>query len=59
MARPRIVVTQPRSIRLTEELDAYVETLPHGEFTRLVMMLLSKHAKDNGIDLTKYEKEMK
>ena len=59
MARPRKVVTQPRSIRLTEELDSYVGTLPHGEFTRLVMMLLSKHAKEQGIDLTKLEKEMK
>ena len=39
MAKPRKVVTQPRSIRLTEELDSYVGTLPHGEFTRLVIAL--------------------
>ena len=45
MARQKIVVTVPRSVRLTEELDEYRRTLPHGEFSKLVNELLGKYMK--------------
>ena len=45
MSRPKVVVTVPRSVRLTEELDEYRKTLPHGEFSRIVNELLTKYMK--------------
>ena len=45
MSRPKVVVTVPRSVRLTEELDEYRKTLPHGEFSRIVNELLTKYVK--------------
>ena len=50
MSRPKVVVTVPRSVRLTEELDEYRKTLPHGEFSRIVNELLTKYMKENGGD---------
>ena len=48
MGRPKVVITVPRSVRLTEELDEYRKTLPHGEFSKLVNELLTKYVKENG-----------
>ena len=45
MSRQKVVVTVPRSVRLTEELDEYRKTLPHGEFSKLVNELLTKYVK--------------
>lgn len=58
MSKQKVVVTKPRGIRLSKELDSWFLTLPHGEFSKIVNLVLERYAKEQGIDLTKLEKEM-
>ena len=58
MSKQKVVVTKPRGIRLSKELDSWFLTLPHGEFSKIVNLVLEKYAKEQGIDLIKLEKEM-
>ena len=59
MPKKKTVTTKAKSFRIHDvRIDRWIETLPHGELTGLVNMLLSKHVKEHGIDLTKFEEEM-
>ena len=58
MSKQKVVVTKPRGIRLSNELDSWFLTLPHGEFSKIVNLVLERYTKEQGIDLTKLEKEM-
>ena len=58
MSKQKAVVTKPRGIRLSKELDSWFLTLPHGEFSKIVNLVLERYTKEQGIDLTKLEKEM-
>lgn len=58
MSKPKNVVTNPRGVRLSKELDKWFLTLPHGEFSKIVNLVLEQYVKEQGIDLTEFEEEM-
>ena len=59
MPKKKTVMTKAKSFRIHDvRIDKWIETLPHGELTGLVNMLLERYVKEEKVDLTKFEEEM-
>ena len=46
------------NVKFNKELDKWFLTLPHGEFSKIVNLVLEQYVKEQGIDLTEFEEEM-
>lgn len=56
MPKKKTVITKAKSFRIHDvRIDRWIETLPHGELTGLVNMLLERYVKEQGIKLEVFE----
>ena len=59
MARPKTIFTEARTFRVKDiRIDKWMSTLPFGEVSSLMNMLVENYVKEQGIDLREFEEEM-